>query len=131
MSKNPNINIILNLNDEWAKFNNVSKGYPQSTLLIKEDFLNEINDSGLYEELINTFKEAEEFAKSNPQEVANICSNLGIAVNKDVINESIKNSNLGFTDISDCTDEYNIYFSKIDTESKGEKDEYKPLFVER
>ena len=24
MSKNPNINIILNLNDEWAKFNNVS-----------------------------------------------------------------------------------------------------------
>lgn len=131
MSKNPNLNIILNLNEEWAKYNNVKEGYPQSTLVIKEELLNEIKDSGAYDELINTFKEAEEFAKNNPHEIASICEKLGITVNKDVINESMKNSNLGFTDINDCIEEYNAYFSTIDTEAKGEKDEYKPLFVEK
>ena len=105
--------------------------YAQSTLVIKEEFLNDIKDSGVYEELINTFKEAEEFAKNNPQEIASICEKLGITFNKDVINESMKNSNLGFTDINDCMDEYNVYFNTIDTEAKGEKDEYKPLFVEK
>lgn len=131
MSKNPNIKIILNLNEEWAKFNDVKEGYPQSTLVIKEEFFNEIKDSGVYEELINSFKESEEFAVNNPQETATICEDLGITVNKDVINESMKNSDLRFTDISNCMEEYNVYFSTIDTESKGENNEYKPLFVEK
>ena len=131
MSKNPNIKIILNLNEEWAKFNDVKEGYPQSTLVIKEEFFNEIKDSGVYEELINSFKESEEFVVNNPQETATICEDLGITVNKDVINESMKNSNLRFTDISNCMEEYNVYFSTIDTESKGENNEYKPLFVEK
>ena len=130
-SMNPNIKIILNLNEEWAKFNDVKEGYPQSTLVIKEEFFNEIKDSGVYEELINSFKESEEFAVNNPQETATICEDLGITVNKDVINESMKNSNLRFTDISNCMEEYNVYFSTIDTESKGENNEYKPLFVEK
>lgn len=131
MSKSPNLNIILNLNEEWAKYNNVKEGYPQSTLVIKEEFLNEIKDSGVYDELINTLKDAEEFAKNNPQEIASICEKLGISVNKDVIDESIKNSNLGFTDINECMEEYDAYFSTIDVEAKGENDEYKPLFVEK
>ena len=131
MSKNPNIKIILNLNEEWAKFNDVKEGYPQSTLVIKEEFFNEIKDSGVYEELINSFKESEEFAVNNPQETATICEDLGITVKKDVINEAMKNSNLRFTDISNCMEEYNVYFSTIDTESKGENNEYKPLFVEK
>lgn len=131
MSKNPNIKIILNLNEEWSSFNNVKEGYPQSTLVMKEELFNEIKDSGIYEEFINTFKESEEFAVNNPQETASICENLGITVNKAVINESMKNSNLKFTEISDCIDEYNVYFTTIDPESKGDSDEYKPLFLEK
>lgn len=131
MSKNPNIKIFLSLNEEWAKFNNVKEGYPQSTLVIKEEFFNEIKDSGVYEELINVFNNSEEFALNNPQDTASICEKLGINVNKDVIEQSMKNSNLRFTDISVCMEEYNVYFGIIDKDSKGEKDEYKPLFIEK
>lgn len=131
MSKNPNIKILLSLNEEWAKFNNVKEGYPQSTLVIKEEFFNEIKDSGVYEELINVFNNSEEFALNNPQDTASICEKLGINVNKDVIEQSMKNSNLRFTDISVCMEEYNVYFGIIDKDSKGEKDEYKPLFIEK
>lgn len=131
MDKNPNIKVILNLNEEWASFNNVKEGYPQSTLVIKEELFNEMKDSGIYEEFIDTFKEAEEFALNNPEETATICENLGITVNKAVIKESMKNSNLKFTEISDCIDEYNVYFNIIDPDSKGESDEYKSLFIEK
>ena len=125
------LSLVLNLNEEWASFNNVKEGYPQSTLVIKEELFNEMKDSGIYEEFIDTFKEAEEFAVNNPEETATICENLGITVNKAVIKESMKNSNLKFTEISDCIDEYNVYFNIIDPDSKGESDEYKSLFIEK
>ena len=35
----------------------------------------------------------------------------------------MKNSNLRFTDISVCMEEYNVYFGIIDKDSKGEKDD--------
>ena len=82
-------------------------------------------------ELINVFNNSEEFALNNPQDTASICEKLGINVNKDVIEQSMKNSNLRFTDISVCMEEYNVYFGIIDKDSKGEKDEYKPLFIEK
>ena len=59
LSKNKNIKIILNLNEEWKKENNVMEGYPQSTLLIKEDFYNKLKESNLYDELINRFIDSE------------------------------------------------------------------------
>lgn len=131
MSKNENIKVILNLNDEWAKINNVSKGYPQSTLIIKEEFYNKIKDSGLYEEIINKFNESEEWIMNNPQETAQYCDELGITINKDTIEEAINNSNLSFTRVEDCILEYEKYFSIIDSESKGESGEYESIFIKK
>lgn len=131
MSKNENIKIILNLNDEWANLNDVERGYPQSTLLIKEEFYNDIKDTDLYDEIIKTFSEGEEWVLNNPQLAAEKCEELGITVNKVVINEAIRNSNLSFTEIEDCKLEYETYFSIIDTDSKGETGEYESIFIER
>ena len=129
MDKNKDIKIILNLNEEWAKINNLSKGYPQSTLIIKEEFYNSIKDTGLYEEIINTFNESEEWVKNNPQDAAEKCEVLGITINKDTIDKAINNSNLNFTKIEECTLEYEKYFSVIDTENKGEGGEYDSIFI--
>lgn len=129
MAKNENIKIILNLNEEWAKVNNVENGYPQSTLLIKEDFYNEIKNSGQYNEIIKKLSESEEWVVNNPQLAAEKCEGLGITVNKDVINKSIENSNLVFTRIEECKKEYEKYFSVIDPETKGENGEYDAIFI--
>ena len=129
MDKNKDIKIILNLNEEWAKINNLSKGYPQSTLIIKEEFYNSIKDTGLYEEIINTFNESEEWVKNNPQDAAEKCEVLGITIIKDTIDKAINNSNLNFTKIEECTLEYEKYFSVIDTENKGEGGEYDSIFI--
>ena len=52
-------------------------------------------------------------------------------MNKDVINESIKNSNLRFTTIEDSKKEYEAYFSTIDAENKGESGEYDSVFIKK
>ena len=89
MTKNKNIKIILNLNEEWKKENNVMEGYPQSTLLIKEDFYNKLKESNLYDELINRFIDSEKWVKNNPQLTAEKCEKFKITVNKDTIDELI------------------------------------------
>ena len=131
MDKNSDIKIILSLNDEWIKVNNVENGYPQSTLLIKEEFYNKIKDTNVYDKLIEAFNESEKWVIDNPQLAAEKCEELGITVNKDVINESIKNSNLKFTKIEDSKEEYEIYFSTIDTDNKGESYEYDSIFIKK
>ena len=131
MAKNSDIKIILSLNDEWIKANNVENGYPQSTLLIKEEFYNKIKDTNAYDKLIEAFNESEKWVIDNPQLAAEKCEELGITVNKNVINESIKNSNLNFTKIEDSEEEYETYFSIIDEENKGESGEYDSIFIKK
>ncbi|MDU2492115.1 MAG: ABC transporter substrate-binding protein [Clostridium celatum] len=131
MAKNNDIKIILSLNDEWIKVNNVENGYPQSTLLIKEEFYNKIRDTNSYDKLIEAFEESGKWVIDNPQLAAEKCEELGITVNKDVINESIKNSNLRFTTIEDSKKEYEAYFSTIDAENKGESGEYDSVFIKK
>ena len=131
ISKNSDIKIVLSLNDEWIQVNSVEKGYPQSTLLIKEEFYNKIKDTNVYDTLIEVFNESEKWVIDNPQLAAEKCEELGITVNKDVINESIKNSNLKFTKIEDSEEEYEAYFSTIDTDNKGESGEYDSIFIKK
>ena len=129
MAKKSNIKIILSLNEEWAKLNNVERGYPQSTLLIKEEFYNKIKNTNDYDKLIEAFSESEKWVLDNPQLAAEKCDELGITVNKDVINESIRNSNLNFIRIENSEEEYETYFSIIDGENKGEIEEYDSIFI--
>ena len=131
MAKNENIKIICKLNDEWKKVHDVENGYPQSTLLIKEEFYNTIKDSGLYDEIINKFIESEDWAINNPELAAEQCEKLDITVNKDVIDKSMKNSNLAFTKIENCEQEYETYFSIIDENNKGENGGYDAIFIKK
>ena len=103
MAKNENIKIICNLNDEWKKVHDVENGYPQSTLLIKEEFYNTIKDSGLYDEIINKFIESEDWAINNPELAAEQCEKL---------EENKKNATQDFKECVAVADYYKAAFYK-------------------
>lgn len=115
MAKNPNLNIVLNLNDEWAKSYNSKLGYPQSTLLIKDDVFNKLKDDGRLEEILNELDKSVDWVKSNPEESGLLCEKLGITVNKDILGEALKNANLDFVSFDKEQDAYKIYFDAIDS----------------
>ena len=79
---------------------------------------------------INQITDMLESIKNNPQLTAEKCEKFKITVNNDTIDELIKNSNLRFTKISDCKNEYEVYFSIIDQDSEGKTKEYDALFIE-
>ena len=65
------------------------------------------------------------------REVAAECEKVGITSNAEVLPAAIKNSNLRFTRIAECTDDYNTYFKLIDQASTNEQGEYDSLFIEK
>lgn len=130
MSKNPKVKIIANLNDEWKNINDVEMGYPQSTLVIKEDFYNYLQENDLYDKMIAIFSNAEKLTTDNPEKVVDICQTLGITVNRETIKQTIENSNLKFTEANQSMDEYKAYFKVIDEENRGEVF-YDTLFIKK
>lgn len=122
--KNKNIKILLDLNKEWANTYKVDKGYPQSTLLIKSDLYNKLSNDGRLEILIEQLTDNIKWVNENTGEVAVICDKLGIKVNKEVLPEAIKNSNLSFSVLEDCRKEYEKYFDAIG----GKSEDYNKLF---
>ena len=57
------------------------------------------------------------------------CEKLDITVNKDVIDKSMKNSNLAFTKIENCEQEYETYFSIIDENNKRRNGSADAIFI--
>lgn len=123
-SKNINLNILLDLNKEWCENNKTQMGYPQSTLLMKTDLYNKLKDNGELQVLIDKLENDIDWVNNNPDEVSQICDTLDIKVNKEVLPEALKNSNLKFKSIDDSKKEYQIYFDAIG----GNKETYKKLF---
>ena len=57
---------------------------------VGKNIYNKIKDTSLYDKLIEVIDESEKWVINNPQLAAEKCEELGITVNKNVINESIK-----------------------------------------
>lgn len=129
MTKNPNIKIILELNKEWADINDVDRGYPQSTLIIKESFYNE--NKKIANKVLEVIESSVKWVDQNPNEVGEICEAIGVTMDKDILNKALERANLRFYSIKDTKDEYKIYFKCLEeNEQSGEGNtEYEEVFI--
>lgn len=109
--KNGNFKIIMNLNDEWKKMNNSEYGYPQSTVIIKSELID--NDKEFVSKIMNEIKESCNWIYEDKEKLGEYCEEIGVSANKKVIINGIDRSNIKFADIKDCYNEYKIYFDKL------------------
>jgi NitT/TauT family transport system substrate-binding protein len=137
LAKKPqNIKILFDLNKEWQDITKSKDGYPQSALVVKEEFYNTNND------FVNLFvNELEKSTKlinnSTPSQISDILNTVYLQfhfgenfpninlkdINPDSLSlrnpfkffdeNSIKRSNIKFIRSKDSILEYNIYFNKI------------------
>lgn len=119
MSKNKNVKVICNLNEEWKSILGSKEGYPQSTLIIKEDLLKEDKD------FVNEFKSLAskdiEYVNNNRDEMGKVCEELSISVKAPLLNKALDNANLKFTDINSTKNDYIKYYEKLN--------EYEPKII--
>ncbi|MDS0526377.1 ABC transporter substrate-binding protein [Clostridium sp. SHJSY1] len=111
LSKKTNAKIIMDFNEEWKKANNSEYGFPQSTIIIKKDLVD--NDSKFVESFLKQIESSCNFALENNSNLPSYCEELGVSVNKDIVSNSIEKANIKYVPIKNCYKEYDAYFNKL------------------
>lgn len=114
--KSPTSTIVANLNDEWKNITNSDLGYPQSTLVIKEEIY-ETNPK-FVKEFINKLTESiSKLYKNSGETVENVKRN-SLSIDTSVLNKVLTRANIFYTPIIDCKEEYNNYFKILELTNK-------------
>ncbi|MCF6459969.1 ABC transporter substrate-binding protein [Clostridium sp. Cult3] len=109
--KKDDAKIILDLNEEWKKASETQGGYPQASLIVKSDLIE--NNREFVEEFVRLYEESIKWAKENPEELGDYSVELELGVMKAPIVEGIERINIGSFPIKDHKEEYRTYFQTI------------------
>lgn len=111
LSKSLGTNIISNLNEEWKSLVNSDLGYPQSTLVIKEEVYN--SNPKLVDEFVSQLKTSVASLYKNREESIKNIQNSSISVDTSILDSILSRANILYTPILDCQEEYNRYFKVL------------------
>ncbi len=122
LSKNSNIKVIASLNDLWKEKFNSETGFPQSSLIVKEELINENKDfmKKLTEEILSSTN----WVNENNNDAAKYSIDNGSQVEEAILEKSIKNSSIAFVKAKDNKEDYINYYKVLESEnakSIGEK----------
>ena len=122
LSKNQDIKVIGSLNDIWKEKFNSENGFPQASLIIKEDLIN--NDNKFVKELLKEVESSINWVNENKKDAAIFSVDNGSQVDVNILEKSIENSNITFVSSQDNKEDYINYFKILESEnarSIGEK----------
>jgi len=111
MAKNPDLKISINLNDAWKETFNSPQGYPQATVIIKKDLIE--NDEEYVSEFLKSLSDSIDWANKNTDKVGQYASEIGVTTDANVISKSLARANLKYIPIKDMIDDYNNYYQKL------------------
>ncbi|NME83878.1 MqnA/MqnD/SBP family protein [Clostridium sp. SM-530-WT-3G] len=110
-TKNSEFTTLMDLNEEWKKINNTEYGFPQSTLIVKNDLLE--NDKEFVDGLLDKVKESTEWMYDNKDALGDYCEEIGVSAKKTIITKAVDRANIKYVPIKDCKKEYKTYFEKL------------------
>lgn len=130
--KNSNFKVIADLNEEWKRINNSEYGYPQATLIVKKDLVE--NDKEFLTSILKEIQSSTSWIYDNKEEAGTYCEEIGITAKKPVVISAIDRSNIKYVSIKDSIDEYKKYYEKLnefDSSTVGGKVPDEQIFMEK
>lgn len=109
--KKQDAKVLFDINEEWGKATGTKMGYPQASLIVKGDLIE--NNRDFVEKFIEAYKESRTWAKENPEELGKYAEEVGISVAKETIEKGIRWNSVESFDVKDTIDEYEAYFKAI------------------
>ena len=106
LAKNPDLKVICSLNDTWKDIFKNENGYPQSTLIVKEN-------PEFVESFVKAIEDNITWTNKNPKEAGTFAEEFGVTVKPEVLEKAMDRTNLKFISISDCKDDYLSYYEKL------------------
>lgn len=111
LTKNLGTNIVSNLNDEWKNLSNSDLGYPQATLVIKEEIYN--SNPKIVESFVQELKSSIAFLYKNPENSVQYIKENNLSLDTSILDKILTRANIYYVPILDCQEEYNNYFKKL------------------
>ncbi|PBG90648.1 ABC transporter substrate-binding protein [Clostridioides difficile] len=111
MSKNPDIKIIKSLNDSWKEVSGSKDGYPQSTLIVKSEFLRDNKD--FVDSFVGQLSNSIDWANKNPEELGAYSEKIKISTESKIIGKSLERANLKYIPVKDMIKDYKNYYEKL------------------
>lgn len=112
LSKKEDAKIGISINDEWKKITDSKYGYPQSTLIVRDELLKDHEKFVM--EFMNQINESILWANSNPEQLGEYAEELKMSITKDMAPTVMKRANLNFINIKDCKDEYRNFYKVLE-----------------
>lgn len=109
--KNPELKVLFSLNELWIDSVGVSRGYPQSSLVIKEELLE--SDPDFVIDFLSSLEDSINWALSNTETLGDLSESLNLGPPKDAIISGVDRLGINQFSIDDSMDEYTMYYSKI------------------
>ena len=122
----------IDLNKEWKKSNNSEYGFPQATIIVKKELIE--NDREFVDNILKAVDESTQFVYSDKDTLGTYCEEIGVSAEKAIIVKSIDNSNIKYVYIKDSYKEYETYFEKLnefDPKTLGGKIPDEEIFMEK
>ncbi|HCW54749.1 MAG TPA: ABC transporter substrate-binding protein [Clostridium sp.] len=110
-TKNAEFTTLMDLNEEWKNINNTEYGFPQSTLIVKNDLIE--NDEEFVDALLDKVKESTEWMYDEKDTLGDYCEEIGVSAKKTIITKAVDRANIKYVPVKDCINEYETYFAKL------------------
>lgn len=111
MIKKSDAKVILDLNEEWSKAADVENGFPQASIIIKSELIDE--DWEFVDKFLDAYEDSRMWASENLENLGLLAEEQGIGVLKETIEKGIIWNNLDSFHIKDCKGEYEAYYNAI------------------
>lgn len=111
LSKKTDTHIILDFNEEWKNAYGSKNGYPQSSLIIRKEVLETYNGEIML--LLKEYEDSIKWGNENPEELGEYATDLGLAVNKEVLTEALQRANMKYVPIKESLGDYNEFFKVL------------------
>lgn len=110
MSKDNKSKIIFNMNEEWKKAFRSNTGFPQSTLVAKEELIKE--DPEFIAEFVKELENSIEFIYGKNSDKEKYTAESKITIDMSILNEVIKRANIKYVPAGDSREAYKVYFER-------------------
>ncbi|ELC8441346.1 ABC transporter substrate-binding protein [Clostridium perfringens] len=111
MTKKPDTKIVASLNDQWKEMSDSQMGYPQSSVIVKEDLVNNHFDD--VQKILKEIDKSTKWANENREEAGSFAEEVGITGKKEIIAKSLERANLNYVSSVDSESVYIGYYDKI------------------
>lgn len=108
LDKKNTTKVAFDLNAEWKKAAQSSLGFPQSSLIIKEELLKD--RKSFVQGFLKQFEESITWANGNAGKLGEYAEELQLSVNKVAVEKCMPRANLKFVNVADSKEEYRKYF---------------------